>query len=354
MAPAAQQNVALRFDFPVLNIFDKLYGTGLVVVVPGFLLLRVHAHPFRHFPVILSMQGFGFRAGKHFLDVFGDHLLDQVFVRPYVEMVEQGLFRHFQEFRAVCKIVFQIGGRVNGIRILFGAAQILNGGAPATVGCLVAHDEHEGFVLVPLVQPFEAFLRNQFRGIAGLRFHHAFAVLAGSDEIRIEIVALAGENFPVIESGGVGFIFGRISLGARRNGFQVPLADNGRLVTGLLEHFRESGLGTVKGSRMFVEEVPVHVGMAASVNTGPRRSAQGVGAVAPVKDHAFVRQFAEVRIRHGRILFTGAQGLVGMVVGDNDHDVGALVRRLLLRLVRGSGQGTGRKHQGGGGMTVHC
>ena len=105
---------------------------------------------------------------------------------------------------------------------------------------------------------------------------------------------------------------------------------------------------------MFVEEVPVHMGVAASVNTSPRRSAQGVGAVAPVKDHAFVRQFAEVWIRHGRILFTGAQGLVGMVVGDNDHDVGALVRRLLLRLVRGSGQGTGRKHQGDGGMTVHC
>ena len=191
------------------------------------------------------------------------------------------------------------------------------------------------------------------RCIAGFRFHHALSVLAGGDEVRVEVVALAGEDFPVVEPGWVGLILGGVSLGARRDGFQVPLADNGGLVAGLLEHFREGGLGAVKGSRVFIEQIAVHVGMAPCVNAGARRSAQGVGAVAPVKDHAFVRQLAEVRIGHGRILVTGSQSLVGVVISNNNQDIGALVRSLLLRLGRGSWQGTGRKHQCGDGMAVH-
>lgn len=104
---------------------------------------------------------------------------------------------------------------------------------------------------------------------------------------------------------------------------------------------------------MFIEKVAVHVGMAPRVDAGAGGAAEGVGAVAPIKDHAFIRQFAEVRIRHGGILVTGAQGLVGVVISNNNQDIGALVRRLLLRLVRGSWQGTGRKHQCGDGMAVH-
>ena len=124
----------------------------------------------------------------------------------------------------------------------------------------------------------------------------------------------------------------------------MPFAYNGRLVSGLLKHFGKGGLGTVERSGVFIEQVAVHVGMAARVNAGAGWSAKGVGAVAAVEYHAFVRQLAEIRVGHGRIFFTGAQGLVGMIVRDNDQNIWPLV--LLLGLgAECQGGGAGRQQQ---------
>lgn len=52
------------------------------------------------------------------------------------------------------------------------------------------------------------------------------------DEIGIEVNALAGENHPAVEAGGVAA--------------EVPFADHPGVVAGGLEHFRDGGLGTVE------------------------------------------------------------------------------------------------------------
>ena len=108
----------------------------------------------------------------------------------------------------------------------------------------------------------------------------------------------------------------------------MPFAEKARLVSGFLQHFRVSGLGAVQRS-LPVEDEAVHVGMPAGQDARAGGAAQGVGTVAAVKNHALASQFVEVGQGDGRIVFAGAQCLVGVVVRNDKEDVRFLVFRSL-------------------------
>ena len=205
---AAQVVFHIRVPFPFrkgFRIFQlsgfhavhQGFGTLGVIIRPGFLFFRSHAVQFPQIPAVAR----------------GDDALAHLFRYLILENLEVGIDRHvsgdgllvfLQELRTVGVIVVEVGGRrqPGGIHL----AQVAQGGTPGAVGCLVAHHEQEGLVLVPVFQPLDGFVRDHVRGIAGEALRLAsLAVRLGDDEVRIVITALAGENFPGIKSGGVGF-----------------------------------------------------------------------------------------------------------------------------------------------------
>ena len=135
----------------------------------------------------------------------------------------------------------------------------------------------EGFVFgVGLPGAVRSFLvqHQEERFIGGARIDKLEAELGGDladvslqgdatvwrDEIGIEVNALAGENHPAVEAGGVAA--------------EVPFADHPGVVAGGLEHFRDGGLGTVED----VEDGgAVGVGVFSGEHDGAARSANGVG-----------------------------------------------------------------------------
>ena len=134
------------------------------------------------------------------------------------------------------------------------------GGGPVAMGCLVLAHEHERLVLFALVlEPFESEVGDDVGAVALVTFTSAGLL----DEVGVVVASLAGEDFPVVESGGVTD--------------EVPFADHGGLVTGLLDQLGEGGLAAVEARVVIVEE-PVGVGMEAGEDSGAGGAANGIGA----------------------------------------------------------------------------
>ena len=85
-------------------------------------------------------------------------------------------------------------------------------------------------------------------------------------EIRIVVHALAGENDPAVESGGIAA--------------EMPLADHDRMVAGRLEHLRHGGLAAVE-----------HIENGRAVGVG----------IFPRQDHGA----AQVRTRQAALIWRG-------------------------------------------------
>ena len=81
----------------------------------------------------------------------------------------------------------------------------------------------------------------------------AFTLVVHLDEIRIVVSALAGEDFPVVETD--------------RIGVEVPLADHGGGVAGLAEEIGKGSLESVEVGRVVVDE-PVQMGVFSSEDGG--------------------------------------------------------------------------------------
>ena len=120
------------------------------------------------------------------------------------------------------------------------------------------------------------------------------------------VTALAGQDVPVIETGGVGL--------------QMPFADDGRLVAGglkLLGHVRSFGVeGVVQG----IDTVAVRVLSREDCSAAGR--ADGVGDETVLKPHSLGGQAVDIR----RLIDprpVAADGIRRMVVGHDKKDVGA-------------------------------
>ena len=90
--------------------------------------------------------------------------------------------------------------------------QLLGAGLPVSVRRLVPVQQKEGFLVVSLLKPFEGLVRNDFCRVAGM-----LNTPTGNQHVWVVVGPLSFKNMPMIKTGGFGT--------------QMPLTDNGRLVS---------------------------------------------------------------------------------------------------------------------------
>ena len=106
-----------------------------------------------------------------------------------------------------------------------------------------------------------------------------------------------------------------------RIGIQVPLSNHRRRVAGLLQHLRKSELVAIK-SGATVRIKTILVTMLSSQHTRSAGTTDGICAKGIHKDRAVTSNTINVRssINLGTV---GADGLAGVVIREDEHDVGA-------------------------------
>ncbi len=164
---------------------------------------------------------------------------------------------------------------------------------------VVAHEE-ERLLRVALLEPVEGEIGDQVGAVAGV-----LLAAGGRDEGGIVIDALAGQDVPVVEAGGIGD--------------QVPLADHGGLIAGALQFL---GDVVALGIERFVQRVDaVLVAVLAGEDRGAAGRADGVGAEAIGEAHAAVGDAVDVR-RLVDAAAVGGDGVGGVIVRHDVEDVG--------------------------------
>ena len=183
-------------QFSGFHAVHQGFGALGVIVRPGFLFFRSHAVQLAQVPAVTG----GNDAFAHF---FRNLVLKHFEVGINRHVIGDCLLVFLQEFRTVGIVVMEVGGRRHAGSVHL--AQVAQSRAPGAVGSLVAHNEQERLVLVPVFQPLDGFVRDHVRGISGKTLCLAFAVRLEADKVRIVVAALAGEDFPRVEPGGVRF-----------------------------------------------------------------------------------------------------------------------------------------------------
>ena len=111
------------------------------------------------------------------------------------------------------------------------------------------------------------------------------------------------------------------------NGFKVPLADDGGLVTGLPKVLGGGWLATVELVTVLPESIEVRV--LAGLDDRPCGTTEGVGDITFPEKHAFVSEFVEVRGRgevcqHATV---STHSLGRMVIGEDKQYVWLVGRK---------------------------
>ena len=139
---------------------------------------------------------------------------------------------------------------------------------------VLAHQQERLRGIAPVLQPIERKIGDQ---IGDVSFTPVLA--GGGEEVGVVVIALAGQHFPMIETGGVRL--------------QMPLADNGGLVAGGLQQLGHCLLRSVK--RLPVVEQSIQVAVLAGQHHGAAGSADGIGHQAIVEAHAFAPDAVDIR-----------------------------------------------------------
>ena len=101
----------------------------------------------------------------------------------------------------------------------------------------------------------------------------------------------------------------------------MPLPENRCLITDLLQELRKGLLVSVKG--VSIRHETIQVAIFPSQNHRPARTADRIGDIATVEKHPLLRKAIHVRSRHTRRI-VGAEGLLAVIVGENEHDIRAI------------------------------
>ncbi len=149
---------------------------------------------------------------------------------------------------------------------------------PRAVRGLVVNHEAERAVLVAPPKPVETQVRDDVRRIPFDHLDPTWAV-----ELRIDVLALEGQDLPFVESSRIRTL--------RQS--QMPLAEDRRLVARILQRF---GVGAHPMIHVGVDgRHPVDVTVRASEDGRARRRADRVGAVDAIEPDAFIRDAVDVR-----------------------------------------------------------
>ena len=250
------------------------------------------------------------------LEVLAVHLrvVHDVHVLPDAHLLRSG-------GRTALVVVIEVVGHGEGLVLVQG--EILQLGQPVAVDGLVVDEEAERFVLVALVlHPVDALVGDEVGQIAFL----GDGIVLHGDETRVVVVTLAGQDFPIVEAGG--------------QAFEVPLADDGRLVARLLEQLGHGLLGAVEHASSVVREA-VGVAVLARKHAGTAGTAQRVSHEAVGEAHAVGGNAVEVgRLDVATVVAT--HHLSRVVVG---HDIDNVVGLDLGLLLRGAGRKEGQHNR---------
>ena len=188
--------------------------------------------------------------------------------------------------------------------VLIGA-QILHGGQPVAVTSLVMHKEDEGFVLVAMLHPVDGLVGDDVGAVA---LGH-LARTVHLDECGVVVFALPVQNLVVIEARGLAH--------------QMPLADEGCLITRLTHQFGHSLLASVKDSVLIVGKT-ILMAVLSCEHAGTAGARQAVGHITVAEKHTLAGQTVEVGCLD-RAVAVCREHLCRMVIRHNIDDVGSLL-----------------------------
>ncbi len=175
------------------------------------------------------------------------------------------------------------------------------GRLPVPVGRLVVEHEQERPRRVPPgLEEIDGHVREDVGDVAGMALRAVFA-----DQVGIVVIALPGEDRPVVE--------------ARRVALEVPLADKGRLVARRPQELGKGRLASVEGDGVVAD--PVEVTVFPGQDDRPARGADAVRAEAVLEADALAGDPVDPR-RPVESAPVAADGLGGVVVGHDEQDVG--------------------------------
>ncbi len=186
---------------------------------------------------------------------------------------------------------------------------------------VLVHQQERLSRVAPRLQPVQGQIGDHVGGVTGM-----LDPLAVADHGGVVIRPLADQDFVMVKTGG-----GRA---------EVPFADDGRLVAGLLQQLGKRLLSPIKG--LAVADETVSVAMLAGKNDRSTRPANRIGHKAIPKQHSFAGQTIQVGclVDLGPV---GAQRLRAVVVGKDKQDVGPFGRPAPA----GAGQETAQRPTGG-------
>ena len=188
--------------------------------------------------------------------------------------------------------------------VLIGA-QILHGGQPVAVTSLVMHKEDEGFVLVAMLHPVDGLVGDDVGTVA---LGH-LARTVHLDECGVVVFALPVQNLVVIEARGLAH--------------QVPLADEGCLITCLTHQLGHSLLASVKDTVLIVGKT-ILMAVLSCEHAGTAGARQAVGHITVAEKHTLTGQTVEVGCLD-RAVAVCREHLCRMVIRHNIDDVGSLL-----------------------------
>ena len=163
--------------------------------------------------------------------------------------------------------------------------------------------KHQGkwLAFISVIQPIQGDVGGDVRHIAVVALF-----CAHFNKIGVVIRPLSGQDIPVIETGG--------------DAFQVPFANHGRLVAGLLQQFGKGLLAPVKLIPIVAHTVQVAV--FSGQNRGPAGCAKTISTKGVFKAHSFLCQSVDVG-RFVNFASVGTDSIGGVIIGHDENDIGS-------------------------------
>lgn len=180
---------------------------------------------------------------------------------------------------------------------------------------LMMDQQAEWFILVPLIfHPINTHICNKIRDVPLF----ANGIIIHIYKIRVVVITLAGNNFPMIKSGW--------------KTYQVPFSDKSGLIAVFPQYLRKSLLSTVKDTGTVVIKL-IATTVLACQHTGTAGSTEGIRHKTVGKLYTIGCDTIQIGSMYITTVIT-AHHLSGVVVGHDIHNIIRFGILFLLMLAR--------------------